>query len=247
VILDVSLSEAVDEINRLGFAILKSALPYEDIDPAKAALVAELERTDLAGSWLESRGVVYAARNLLAGPPVIANLWRTPALIELLSRVLGPEFGIVRGLYFDKPPERSWSLPWHKDLSIAVVDNSLPSERFSNPTLKAGVPHVVAPADVLERMLTLRIHLDDATDENGPLQVIPGSHHAANEASVDMPPPVTIYAKCGDVLAMRPLLSHASGNSVSGTKLHRRIVHFEFASSDLLPDGYAWHTFLTGN
>jgi hypothetical protein len=246
VVSDVSLSDAVDEIGRLGFAILKRALPYGDIDRAKAALVAELERTDLAGSWLESRGVVYAARNLLAGPPVIANLWRTPALIELLSRVLGPEFGVVRGLYFDKPPERSWSLPWHKDLSIAVADNSLPSERFRNPTLKAGVPHVVAPADVLEQMLTLRIHLDDATDENGPLQVIPGSHCAVTELSADTLPSLTIYAKSGDVLAMRPLLSHASGNSVSGTKLHRRIVHFEFASSDPLPDGFAWHTFAAG-
>ena len=85
-------------------------------------------------------------------------------------------------LYFDKPPGESWALPWHKDLAIAVRDNRLPSDHFARPTTKYGVPHVEAPAWLLERMLTARLHLDEVTDENGPLRVLPGSHRDGKES-----------------------------------------------------------------
>ena len=82
----------------------------------------------------------------------------------------------MRILFFDKPPRQTWALPWHKDLTVSVRDNRLPSRHFNKPTRKAGVPHVEAPLSVLESMLTARLHLDDATAENGPLKVVPGSH-----------------------------------------------------------------------
>jgi hypothetical protein len=75
------------------------------------------------------------------------------------------------------------------------------------------------------------------------LQVIPRSQQdTARNASVAQP--VTIYANAGDVLAMRPLLSHCSGLSQPGSLLHRRILHFEFAASPALPDGFAWWRFV---
>src|SRR6185295_1284359 len=107
--------------------------------------------------------------NLVQLWPGVAHAWMQPPLPTMLAETLGPEFGLVRVLYFDKPPEQTWALPWHKDLTIAVKDNRLPSALFSKPTRKAGVPHVVAPRSVLEAMLTARIHLDDVTEENGPL------------------------------------------------------------------------------
>jgi hypothetical protein len=189
-------------------------------------------------------GALYGARNLLALFPKAASIWRRPPLVELLTEVLGPRFGLVRGLYFDKPPEAAWSLPWHQDLTIAVQGHALPSERFRNRTVKAGVPHVEAPDEVLRQMLTLRIHLDDATEENGPLQVLPGTHLGRDAPA--MHPPVTIFATAGDVLAMRPLLAHSSGASQPGTNQHRRVIHLEFAASRQLPDGHIWHDFVPG-
>jgi hypothetical protein len=50
------------------------------------------------------------------------------------------------------------------------------SEIRISPTVKAGIPHLVAPQWLLERMLTIRVHLDEVTHENGPLVVQPGSH-----------------------------------------------------------------------
>ena len=72
----------------------------------------------------------------------------------------------MRGLYFDKLPEANWKVPWHQDLSIAVRAR-LDVEGFGPWTEKAGVLHAQAPAAVLERMLAVRVHLDDCGRENG--------------------------------------------------------------------------------
>jgi ectoine hydroxylase-related dioxygenase (phytanoyl-CoA dioxygenase family) len=154
-------------------------------------------------------------------------------------QVLGPSARIVRGLYFDKPPGHSWALPWHKDLTLAVEAHR-PSNLLTHPTIKAGVPHVVAPQQILDRMLTVRIHLDPMTTENGPLRVIPGSHRSYRPADDPPRPPRTLLCNAGDVLIMRPLVTHASGHSANGTSQHRRILHFECAADFPLPDGFVW-------
>jgi hypothetical protein len=202
---------------------------------------------DEAAALRRASGVIYGARNLLELFPPASELWRRVVLIDFLADVLGPEFGLVRGLYFDKPPRGSWSLPWHRDLTIAVHEHPRDehrgaSDRFRNPTVKAGVPHVEAPDEVLRQMLTLRIHLDEVSAENGPLAVIPASHHSRDTRSSREP--AVILAAAGDVLAMRPLLEHASGESRAGSDLHRRVVHLEFAASPTLPGGYRWRRFI---
>ena len=93
-------------------------------------------------------------------------------------------------------------------------------------------------------MIRSRCVLDEVTDENGPLQVIPGSHVSSESIGKGMHTAVSVHAAVGDVLAMRPLISHSSGPSSPGTKRHRRILHLEFATLEPLPDGYQWHNFV---
>ena len=162
----------------------------------------------------------------------------------LLNRELGPDFGLVRGLYFDKPPAHTWSLPWHKDMTLAVRNNRLPSREFSKPTTKVGVPHVEGSEAILQRMLTLRIHLDPATLGNGALYVIPGSHKNGKSMGSDDRNAVPVIANAGDVLAIRPLVSHCSGKSQVGTAMHRRVLHLEFAADGELPGGFEWFWFI---
>jgi ectoine hydroxylase-related dioxygenase (phytanoyl-CoA dioxygenase family) len=159
--------------------------------------------------------------------------------------VLGDGFGLVRVLFFDKPPDRTWSLPWHKDLTIAVRDNRLPSNRFCHPTTKVGVPHVEAPVELLATMLTVRIHLDPMTEENGPLRLLPGSHRDGKAMRLNVVSAYTLNVSPGDVLLVRPLVTHCSAPSNSQTLLHRRVLHLEFAASPSLPDGYAWHDYVS--
>ncbi len=189
---------------------------------------------------LRSRGKMYGSRDLISLWPEVCDLPRRPALRELLVTTLGPQVGLVRALFFDKPPERSWSLPWHRDKTIAVKENALPSAYFLRPTTKAGIPHVEAPQWLLESMLTLRIHLDPMTPANGPLSVIPGSHVLERESQAA---PVELHCAAGDVLAMRPLISHSSSAPHDDNTLHRRIVHLEFAPSPELQDGFEWQWF----
>lgn len=240
------MDEAIRELSTRGYTILAGVYSPEAvaewINDLNAALT---DRRDHATAIRSREGSVYAARNVVEWFPAAAERWRAPVLVRILRTVLGDEFGLVRALYFDKPPERTWTLPWHKDLTIAVREYAGPSEQFTHPTRKAGVPHVEALVEVLTRMLTLRIHLDDVTFENGPLRVVPGSHHEGKEINSTAREEV-ILSNAGDVLAIRPLLTHSSGASTPGTTLHRRILHLEFAADPTLGDGFAWHTFVPG-
>jgi hypothetical protein len=234
----------IAQIEQQGLALVPAVF-----DPVEVhALASELNQALPLGrpGVLDHAGRIYAARNILELWPKVVEVWRRSPLPELLSEVLGPRFGLVRVLFFDKPPEQSWSLPWHKDMTIAVRNNRLPSRHFEHPTTKSGVPHVEASQAVLDGMLTARIHLDDVTEDNGPMQVIPGSHRTGKVSSIDESKPRTIFAKRGDVLLIRPLVEHNSVASRSGTVQHRRILHLEFASSPELPDGYDWHDFVSG-
>ncbi|MGD9644580.1 MAG: phytanoyl-CoA dioxygenase family protein [Pirellulales bacterium] len=238
-------------IERDGFALLHEVFSSEAVGCFVAELDGALEaRAMAAGSILTRSRRVYAARNLLTVWPGVLHLAANSNLAQSLDAVLGHGWGLVRGLLFDKPPEQSWSLPWHQDLTIAVAEHRDPPGDFCKPTRKAGVPHVEASREVLERMVTARIHLDDVTADNGPLCVLPGSHSHGKVLALDNvgtpggPQPRAVLAAAGDVLLMRPLLAHSSLPAKEGTQRHRRIVHLEFASREPLPGGYNWHTFI---
>ncbi len=239
-------SEWQDGISDFGFAIIPSVFSTAEVDELNSGLDRALHRAEEAeGPIRDKAGTVYAGRNLLRLFEPAKTIWRRSPLLELLQDVLGPEFGLVRVLFFDKPPERTWALPWHKDLTIAVKPHPGECTVFSKPTLKAGVPHVEASREVLEAMLTLRIHLDDMTEENGPLLVVPGSHRLGKIPVASYETARTILGSRGDVLAMRPMLAHRSISSREGTTLHRRILHLEFSGLPQLPDGFEWHDFIT--
>ncbi len=231
-------------LDRDGFSLLHQAIDTKTIQRLLAVFKDVFEEESQSVLARSSRGHVYAARNLIRSIPEVKTVWHVDPMLSVLRDVLGDGLGLVRALFFDKPPERTWNLPWHKDTSIAIKDHSGKSPKFTRPTIKGGVPHVIASDEILRQMLTLRLHLDEVTDENGPLRVIPGSHVASDSSGVGVDHAFTVHAGAGDVLAMRPLLSHASGASFQGTSRHRRILHLEFASSELLPDGYQWHDFV---
>lgn len=226
-------------LDRDGYVLLPGVFSPERVRWAADEWAAAMAAAD-DGSILANGGPAYGARNLLRLWPDVMQLAREPALAERLLRVLGPGGGVVRGLYFDKPPGHTWALPWHRDMTIAVKAHGR-VRAFAKPTVKAGVPHVEAPVELLADMITARIHLDPMTPHNGPLRVCPGSHRTDDTAVADGG--VTVLCEAGDVLLMRPLLLHASGHSEPNHPAHRRIVHLECAPRPELPDGYDWHDF----
>jgi len=222
----------------LGYALLRGVFDVDDTSELTKRLTNALQTDE--SSVLRSREQTYGARDLVALLPETCEIPKRPALKEFIAAIMGADAGLVRALYFDKPPDRGWSLTWHKDCTIAVKRMDLPSGCFRRPTLKAGIPHVEAPESLLQRMLTLRVHLDPMTSENGPLSVIPGSHDEKSGRTFSA---VEINTAAGDVFAMRPLLTHSSSSPNAGTTMHRRVIHLEFAPSPDLPDGYEWYSF----
>lgn len=233
----------LDALETNGFVVLDKCIPASLIASWSRSLDAALNQSHTG--TLSSRDTIYGSRNILDTWPTAREVSSLSLLTEVVRQVLGSEAGLVRTLFFDKPPGRSWSLPWHRDLTVAVDSHQSETGEYRCPTTKAGIPHVEAPLWLLRRMLTLRLHLDPMTTENGPLVVLPGSHrtnekHQSHETNTDI---ATIHCGMGGILMMRPLLSHSSIHATKGNQLRRRILHFEFAAVPELTDGYQWHTF----
>ena len=235
----LALSDSITEFMDAGYVLLRAVFGHDETEGLAGRLFTAL-RDRNEESVLRSRGRLYGSRNLIETFPEVCSIPRHPILQQFVTTTLGSSSGLVRALYFDKPPDRSWSLPWHRDRTIAVKCNDVLSDGFRKPTMKSGIPHVEAPDSLLANMLTLRVHLDAMTAENGPLSVIPGSHVVEQECTRQS---VELNADAGDVLVMRPLLSHSSRASREGTTMHRRVVHLEFAPQVELPDGFEWHSF----
>jgi ectoine hydroxylase-related dioxygenase (phytanoyl-CoA dioxygenase family) len=197
-----------------------------------------------SGAAVRDRGrTVYAARNLLTLSPAVRRLADAPAVRHLVEPLLGPAARVVRAILFDKTPGANWKVAWHQDLSIAVAERrDVPG--FGPWSVKAGVPHVQPPAELLARMVTVRLHLDDCGPDNGPLLVLPGSHRAgpldapAVQAWRRRVPAVGCHVPAGGAVMMRPLLLHAS--AAAATPGHRRVVHLEWPAGGL-PGGLRWN------
>ena len=239
------MSAWLAQLNEAGYVMCPAVFSVSEVAAALAACSTMLTCEAAADSILANEtGAAYGARNVLRLWPNVLDMLQNAAFAKAVLQTLGPKCGAVRGLYFDKPPGHSWALPWHRDKTIAVKQHG-PIGAFKKPTAKAGVPHVEAPANILNTMLTARIHLDEVTAGNGPLRVIPGSHvHNSDEKSPPDQTAVTLHCSSGDVLLMRPLLLHSSGHSEPGNDKHRRILHLEFAPSPTLPAHYEWHDFV---
>lgn len=223
------------EFEQRGFRLVPTIASKAETDRLKAVLA----HSDIARA--ERGGQTYGGRNLLHLAEVRA-IATAPAIASCLQMLLGPAFLAVRGLFFDKSGKANWPVPWHQDLSLAVRTRcDLPG--WSNWTVKRGVVHVQPPSEVLSRMVTLRLHLDDCPTDNGPLRLIPESHrHGILRRDQIMAEaqkqPQTIIAGVGDALFMRPLILHASSPAL--TPSHRRVLHLEFAPASLLPRELQW-------
>jgi ectoine hydroxylase-related dioxygenase (phytanoyl-CoA dioxygenase family) len=230
---------AVDALLRNGYAIVRDVISVDSMRELIGAV--EAFESDAVASR-QRDGRVYALRNLLSLVPAVQALADSPGVRALVEPVVGPGARAVRGLLFDKTPAANWKVAWHQDLSIAVK-RRIDVPGFGPWSVKAGVQHVQPPVEILQNMLTVRLHLDDCGQDNGPLKVIPGSHAAGvlNPAEVEAwrqaRAPVSCCVGAGGVVLMRPLLLHASSSAAQA--LHRRVVHLEYAGGEL-PRGLEW-------
>jgi ectoine hydroxylase-related dioxygenase (phytanoyl-CoA dioxygenase family) len=215
-------------IQEQGYAVL----PHIFSDTEIFAVVAELSRSQLKRSRAGARHIlaIGAARE-------IADDMR---VLRIAREILGTDAVPFRATLFDKSPSSNWLVAWHQDTALPLL------EKIERPgwgpwSIKDGVIYSHAPKDALDQVLALRVHLDDSTPANGPLRVIPGTHRegvftdSELQARASKSQGVECTVAKGGVVAMRPLIIHAS--SKSENDLPRRVLHIEYATRLETTDG----------
>lgn len=186
--------------------------------------------SDRAGVRLH--GIAALSELLAAAGPIGARI--TP--------FAGGQLRPVRAILFDKSAATNWSLAWHQDRTICVRE-CREIAGFGPWTVKSGLLHVAPPFALLERMVTIRIHLDDVPEDNAPLLIAPGSHRLglvredAIDAAVAACGTFACLAEAGDVWVYATPILHAS--AAAQTPRRRRVLQVDYAGFDL-PGGLEW-------
>ncbi len=158
------------------------------------------------------------------------------------ASVIGAECLPVRAILFDKNADQNWSLGWHQDRTIAVKQR-IDAGGFGPWSVKGGMVHVEPPFDVLESMVTVRVHLDDVPTTNAPLLIAPTSHKYGRILAADIPMVVEkcgileCLADAGDIWLYATPILHASEAAIE--PLHRRVLQVDYAKGQL-PHGLEW-------
>lgn len=218
-------------IEENGFEVHSSFLDGDSINEI-------IEEIEALGSEYPKHGIRNAEKKLSS----VKKLIESDLLREKAESYLSGSPEVVRVIVFDKTPDKNWLVTWHQDKTISVSDKrDIPN--WGPWTLKDGINHVQPELEVLEDMVTFRLHLDEASESNGCLKVIPKSHSLGILNKNDLDNVVSeseeyiCTAKAGDLLVMRPHLLHSSSKGIE--PIHRRIIHVEYSSFHL-PMQLAW-------
>lgn len=136
------------------------------------------------------------------------DLFGNPDVLSIGDALIGSEFLPFLMILVVKRPGYGVSVPWHRD----------PSNYRVRPGINAG------------------IYLDDATEENGMLYVVPGSHkdtgtdpqELVEEHGFHIPGSIPVAARAGDVVLHSEDLLH--GSRVVRATTIRRVMYYGFQS-----------------
>jgi phytanoyl-CoA hydroxylase len=183
----------------------------------------DLKSTD--GRW-SGPTLAYRKIERLGRDPLFGDYIRHARNAGITRNLIGDEVSIFRAMFMNKPARHGTYLPYHQD---AGDQWGLDRDPF----------------------VTIWTALDDATVENGCVQVIPGSHklgllsahghtitpeqearHAPDEASA------FLTAKAGEVFLLHNLLLHRSGiNTTDSPRRAFSVVYMDAATRDITGNG----------
>lgn len=212
---------------RDGYAVHRGVFHRPELDAFAAGLAGAPLTRSRAG-----------ARHLMA-VPMVAALATDGRLRRIAREWLGGAAIPFKATLFDKSPHANWLVAWHQDTAVPL-EARRDAPGWGPWSHKHGILYAHAPASALENIVALRVHLDDSTESNGPLRVLPGTHElglltdAQAHDCARRIPAIDCFAEVGDVVAMRPLIVHASSKATSAQS--RRVLHIEYVSS-LIQDG----------
>jgi len=225
-----SYMKQTDDFSVNGFATIDNIYTSEEIEKI-------LEQISLANSDKETfrkSSDLFAIRQFLKEVPAAIDTIFNENLKPVLKQVLGDKYFVIKSIYFDKPQTSNWYVPYHQDLTISV-DRKILLNGFEFWTTKQNQFAVQPPLDVLQKIVTVRIHLDDTNESNGALKVVPQSHSKGIYRPETIDWTVEREVSCnifkGGIMLMKPLLLHSSGRTTDNRQ--RRVIHIEFSNQEL--------------
>ena len=216
-------SEWRAELTEHGGAVIESVVSVREL----SELLLRIKRDPLPRS---RAGIRQALRH--AAVRAVAH---DPRLLSLAQAMLGPAAFPFRATLFDKSSQSNWLVVWHQDTALPLV-RRIEAAGWGPWSTKDGFLYAHAPASALSQLLALRLHLDDSTEHNGPLRILPGTHtlgvltdERMAELAGSSRNTCSLTAAAGSIVAMRPLVVHSSQKAEN--HLQRRVLHIEYASS----------------
>ncbi len=215
-------------VEQQGFEIVPECLQASDVEDLTAAI----EHAPLHRSRAGVRNVLQI--------DAVRKLALDGSILKFARAVLGEQALPFRATLFDKSPDSNWLVVWHQDTALPLLARKNVAG-WGPWSVKEGVVCAHAPAEALDQVLAIRIHLDESKTENGPLRVLPGTHKSgvlSDDAIHALSLNVT-EALCqvplGGLLLMKPLLVHASSKVLHSKR--RRVLHIEYCSEATFPGG----------
>lgn len=186
-----------------------------DAVDAMAAMGNQLPENVLLESS-EKQFVVAIDKIVANSNPIFVELLGSPLLLSIAASLCGDDFFPVQDFVVVKTLGDQNEVKWHQD--------------------------VVTKAH--EKTFMIGFYLDAATDENGALRVIPGSHKSdLSICELEKMDYVSLDMEAGDVLIHNLKIAHSSGELTSYPQ--RRVVYFEFMSaSEILKEDIYPETFI---
>jgi phytanoyl-CoA hydroxylase len=228
-------AEAVASYHRDGYLIVEGLLDDVMRHRMKRALADLIERSravtshddvyDLEPAHCAEEPRVRRIKKPHLRDPVFDEFMRQPKVLAVLSALLGPSGVRLHGSKLNlKSPEYGSPVEWHQDWAF--------------------YPHTN------DDVLAIGVLLDDATPENGPLLVVPGSHKGpiydhhgpdgrfcgaidpARDA-IDYDAAVPMIAKGGSASFHHVRAVHGSAQNRSAAS--RNLLLYEFTAADAFP------------
>ncbi|MGC4035654.1 MAG: phytanoyl-CoA dioxygenase family protein [Chitinophagaceae bacterium] len=225
-----------NEFIQNGFSIVENVYSSCEVE----ALLQQINRANTNKETFRKSAELFAIRQFLKEVPSTLDILLNDKLKTLLEQLFDGNHFIVKSIYFDKPQASNWFVSYHQDLTISV-DKKIEQLGYESWTIKQNQFAVQPPLDILQNIVTVRIHLDDTNENNGALRVIPTSHRrgVCRPEAIDwnVEQQINCNVPQGGIMLMKPLLLHSSGRTTNNKQ--RRVIHIEFSNREL-PDGLNW-------
>ncbi|MBV9524079.1 MAG: phytanoyl-CoA dioxygenase family protein [Alphaproteobacteria bacterium] len=225
--------DQVSAYRELGFTIVEGAVPGPMLERARmivdrlVADAASVSRSDdiydLEESHTPAAPRVRRIKEPVERDALFWELLRSPGVLGPVTQLLGPDLRLHGSKLNLKSAGYGSPVEWHQDWAF--------------------YPHTN------EDLLALGVMLDDVTPENGPLQIVPGSHRGpihdhqrggafvgaidVEGSGLDVANAATLTASAGSMTIHHVRAVHGSALNRSGRS--RRVLFYEIAAADAWP------------